>query len=57
MLNQFTPEGRDALFEFLYKNKTRVKDTIKTLQRLGIEIDQEQEQKISKFEKEIINIK
>lgn len=54
---QLTSEGRDALFEFLYKNKTRVKDTIKTLQRLGIEISQEQEQKIGKLEKEAITIK
>ena len=54
---QLTPEGRDALFEFLYKNKTRVKDTIRTLQRLGIEISQAQEQRIGKLEKEVTNIR
>jgi len=37
---QLTLEGREALFEFLRKNETRVKDTVKTLQQLGIEIDQ-----------------
>jgi len=54
---QLTSKGREALFEFLYKNKAGVKDPIKTLQRLGIEISQEQEQKIDKLGREAINIK
>ena len=52
---QLTPTGREALFEFLHKNETRVKDTIKRLQQLGIEISQEQE--IDKLEKETIEVK
>ena len=43
---QITSQGRDAL-EFLHKNKTRVKDTIKMLQQLGIEISQETGEKRS----------
>ena len=50
---QLTAKGREALFEFLNENKTRVKDTIETLQQLGIEISQE----INKPEKEIIEVK
>ena len=52
---QLTTKGRESLFEFLYKNKTRVKDTIKRLQQLGIDISQEQE--IDKLEKEVIRVK
>jgi len=38
---QLTLKGREALFEFLLENKTRViKDTIKTLQQLGVECGQ-----------------
>ena len=50
---QLTPRGGEALFEFLRENKTRVKDTIKTLQQLGIEITQE----VDKLEKEVVEIK
>ena len=50
---QLTPKGREAISEFLYKNKTRVKDTIKTLQQLGIEIDWE----VDKLEKGAIKVK
>ena len=50
---QLTSKGREALFEFLYKNKTGAKDTIKTLQQLGIEINQE----VDKLEKEAIKVK
>jgi predicted transcriptional regulator len=50
---QLTSKGREALFEFLQKNKTRIKDTINTLQQLGIEIGQEKD----KLEKEAIEVK
>ncbi len=36
---QLTPTGREALLEFLNTSKTSVKDTPKTLQPLGIEIN------------------
>lgn len=38
---QLTLKGRETLVKFLYQNRTRVKDTIKTLQQLGIEISQD----------------
>ncbi len=50
---QLTPKGKEALYEFLYKNKTRVKDTIKTLQQLGIKINME----VDSLEKEAIKVK
>ena len=50
---QLTLKGREALFEFLRKNETRVKDMVKTLQQLGIEIGQG----IEKLEKEAIKLK
>ena len=48
--------GREALVEFLHKNETRVKDTRKRLQQLGIEINKDQEQKIGKLEQEAIKV-
>jgi len=54
---QLTSKGREALFELLCENKTRIKDMIKRLQQLGIEINQEQEQEIDKFEREAIEVK
>ena len=50
---QLTPKGREALFEFLYENKTRVKDAVETLQQLGIEINWE----VAKLEEEAIKVK
>jgi len=50
---QLTPKGRQAVFEFLHKNKARVKAMIETLQQLGIEISQE----IDKPEKAAIKVK
>ena len=50
---QLTAKGRETLFEFLHENKTRVKDTMKTLQQLGIEVSQE----IDILEKEAIEVK
>ena len=49
---QLTPQGREALSEFLYENQTKVKDAIKTLQQLGIEISQ----RADKLEKEAIKV-
>ncbi len=50
---QLTLKGREALFEFLYENETKVKDAIKTLQQLGIEISQ----RADKLERETIKVK
>ena len=50
---QLTPKGREALSEFLYENQTRVKDAIKTLQQLGIEINQ----RADKLKEEAIKVK
>ena len=50
---QLTLKGREALFEFLRKNETRVKDTVKTLQQLGIEVGQG----INKLERGGIKVK
>ena len=50
---QLTPMGRESLLEFLHKNETRAKDTIKRLQQLGIESSQE----IYKLGKEAIRVK
>jgi len=50
---QLTLKGRKALFEFLHENKARIKDTIKTLQQLGIEISQERDE----LAKEAIQVK
>jgi len=38
---KLTPSGRETLSGFLQANKTRVKDTLNTLQLLGIEISQD----------------
>ena len=38
---QLTPSGRETLSDFLQANKPRVKDTLNTLQLLGIEISQD----------------
>ena len=54
---QLTPIGREAVLEFLNKNKTKAKDVVKRLQLLGIEISPEQEQKIGKLQKEAIKVK
>ena len=53
---RLTSLGREALLEFLHKNQTRAKDTIKRLRLLGIKISPEQEQKIDKLEKEAIKV-
>ncbi len=50
---QLTSKGREALFGFLDENKIRVKDAVKTLQQLGIEINQE----VDSVKKEVIKVK
>ena len=50
---QLTPKGRETLFEFLYKNKAKVKDAITALQRLGIELNLEE----GSLEKAAIRVK
>ncbi len=50
---ELTSKGKEALFDFLRKNETRVKDTIKRLQQLGIEYSQE----MDKLEKEAVKVK
>jgi len=50
---QLTSMGRESLSEFLHKNETRVEDTIKRLQQLGIECSQA----MDKLGKEAIEIK
>ncbi len=50
---QLTPKGREALLEFLNTNKTSVKDTLKTLQPLGIETNVE----VANLEQESIKVK
>ena len=50
---QLTSKGRETLFEFLYKNKAKVKDAIIALQRLGIEINLEEDS----LEREVIRVK
>ncbi len=49
---QLTSKGREALLAFLNTNKTSVKDTLKTLQPLGIEINVE----VDNLEKEVIEV-
>jgi len=46
-------KGRKSLFEFLHENKTRIKDILKTLQQLGVDIGQEKD----KQAKEAIQVK
>lgn len=54
---QITTIGKEAILEFIRKNKTKAKDVVKRLKLLGIEISPEQEQKIGKLEKEAIKVK
>ena len=50
---QLTSQGRGSLFQFLHENETRVKETMKTLQQLGIEIGQERD----KIGKDVVGVK
>jgi predicted transcriptional regulator len=54
---QLTPIGREAILEFIHKNKTKARDVVKRLQLLGIEITLEQEQNLGELEKEAIKVK
>ncbi|MBN1176612.1 MAG: hypothetical protein JXA51_02920 [Dehalococcoidales bacterium] len=51
---QLTVIGREAISDFIRKNKTKSKDIIIRLKMLGIEISPEQEHKIEKLGKESI---
>ena len=53
---KLTSIGTEALSEFLHRNGTMAKDTIRRLKQLGIEINQEQEQKIYKLKREVIKV-
>lgn len=46
---RLTPKGREAILEFLQENETRINDTIKMLQQLGIE----SRQKMDRLEAEV----
>ena len=46
---QLTETGREAIFDFIRKNKTHSRDVIKRLKILGIQISSEQERKIEKM--------
>ncbi|MFC1915712.1 hypothetical protein ACFLW4_03355 [Chloroflexota bacterium] len=50
---KLTLKGREALADFLRKNETKVRDTIKRLRQLGIECSQE----MDKLGKEAIGVK
>lgn len=54
---QLTPTGREAVFDFMKKNKTRSKDISERLKMLGIDISPEQEHKIEKMGKESIKFR
>ena len=56
-LDRLNRREREAILEFIHKNKTRAKDVVKRLQLMGIEISPEQEQKLGKLEKEVIKVK
>ena len=49
---QVTPQGKKVLLEFLYQNRTKVEDAVRTLQQLGIKINQ----KADKLEKETVKV-
>lgn len=49
---RLTSKGRETLFDFLHENKTRVRDTVKVLQQLGVEIGQG----INKLGKEVVGV-
>jgi predicted transcriptional regulator len=53
---QLTTIGREEIFNFIRKNKTKSRDVVKRLRLLGIEISPEQEEKIYKMEREAIKV-
>ena len=54
---QLTAAGREAIFDFVKRNRTQTEDVVKRLQLLGIEVNLEGAQKIGKLEKDAINIR
>ena len=53
---QLTTLGREAIENFVRKNRFRASDVIKRLRLLGIEISPEQETKICKLESKAVGI-
>ncbi len=49
---QLTPVGRQAILDFLQKNKTSAQTMLKRLKLMGIEVNAGQERRLDKLEKE-----
>ena len=54
---QLTATGREEIFSFIRKNRTRSKDVVKRLRLLGIEISPVQEEKIYMLEREAVKVR
>ena len=54
---QLTPIGREAIADFMKKNKTRSKDVAERLKMLGIDMNPEQEHKMERLEKKAVKVK
>jgi len=54
---QLTTKGKDALFDFLNENKTRVRDTVRRLHQLGIEIGQDAEREIDQLVSGVVEVR
>ena len=54
---QLTGAGREAVIDFIRKNRTDSKDVVRRLQLLGIDLSREQEQKISRLGQEPVKLK
>lgn len=53
---QLTVFGREAISDFIKKNRTKSKDVVNRLKMLGIEISKEQQRKIEKIEREAVGM-
>ena len=54
---QLTTIGREAILEFMQKNRSRAEDIVERLQLLGIEMGPAQEKRILEFKKKAIQFK
>ena len=54
---QLTAIGREAILDFMKKNRSRAEDMVEGLQLLGIEMSPEQEKRILEFKKRAIQVK
>jgi len=54
---RLTAKGKGALFDFLSENKTRVRDTVRRLHQLGIEIGQDAEQEIDRLVSGVVEVR